>query len=147
METPLRIKRIVEFYSSNFFSPRTQSSLAWRLNSITALWLVKLSIVMVYIELWDSLNTHIQCLMYVTLWTIGLTYIIIISCLCVSMSAENWYELPRGLLFTCTDLDRGRRKASDLPVITEYAYGAANVTTNFLGALQLPLFMDSCTDN
>ena len=46
---------------------------------------------MVYVELWDGLTMQIQCLMYVTLWTIGLTYIVIIFLLCI---AENWYEYP-----------------------------------------------------
>ena len=47
---------------------------------------------MVYVELWDSFTMYIQCFMYVSLWTIGLTYVVIITCLCIGIPAENWYK-------------------------------------------------------
>ena len=60
---------------------------------------------MVYVELWDSLTMEIQCFMYVTLWTIGLTYVVIISFLCIGMPADNWYGyLPSTLVPTYADL-------------------------------------------
>ncbi|KAF8423534.1 hypothetical protein EV426DRAFT_115819 [Tirmania nivea] len=91
-----------------------KSSLAWRLCSTTALWLVKFSIVMVYVELWDNLTKRIRWLMYATLWTIGLTYVATITLFCIGMPSDNW----------------GQNKSSDLPIVTEYTYGAANIITD-----------------
>ncbi|RPB22207.1 hypothetical protein L211DRAFT_850761 [Terfezia boudieri ATCC MYA-4762] len=91
-----------------------KSSLAWRLSSTTALWLVKFSIVMVYVELWNNLTKRIRWLMYVTFWTIGLTYVAIITLFCIGMPSDNW----------------GQDKTSDLPIVTEYTYGAANIITD-----------------
>ncbi|KAF8466741.1 hypothetical protein BDZ91DRAFT_763112 [Kalaharituber pfeilii] len=96
-----------------------KSSLAWRLSSTTALWLVKFSIVMVYVELWENLTKRIRWLMYSTLCTIILTYIATITLFCIGMPADNWFVRKMGM-----------SKTSAMPIITEYTYGAANVLTD-----------------
>ncbi|KAI5786983.1 hypothetical protein DFH27DRAFT_615043 [Peziza echinospora] len=91
-----------------------KSSLAWRIFSTTSLWLVKFSIVMVYIELKDTVTQRMRWLMFSTLFVIITTYVAITTLFCVGMPSENW----------------GQNKTSNLPIITEYLYGAANIFTD-----------------